>query len=208
MKVIIFGATGKTGIELVKQSLEQGFQVTAFVRDHSKLTIKHKSLVIVTGDMFDAKSVEQAIKDQDTVICALGAGNSLKKTTIRATGTINMIQGMKHNNVKRLIIVSAMGVGESWNTLSAFNKFFFATLLKHSRTDHEAQEKAVKDSDLDWTIVRPTGLTDQPRTGAYVYGELIKAKKSTISRANVADLIIKELVEKKLIGKAVTITGS
>jgi len=208
MKVVIFGATGKTGIELVNQSLEQGFLVTAFVRDHSRIKIENENLIIVSGDIFDADSVEHAIKNQDAVICALGAGNSLKKTSIRSTGTVNIIRGMHQNKVKRLMIVSAMGVGESWNTLSAFNKFFFATLLKHSRNDHEAQEKAVKDSYLDWTIIRPSGLTDMPRTGVYVYGENIKAQKSKIARANVADLIIKDLVENKLIGKAVTITDS
>lgn len=206
MKLVIFGATGKTGIELVKQSLENGFKVTAFVRNPLKLMIENENLTITTGDVYDASGVEQAIKDQDAVVCALGVGTSLKKTTVRSIGTRNIISGMHKSNVKRLIVVSAMGVGESWNTLSFFNKFFFATLLKNSRNDHEAQEKAVKESKLDYTIIRPSGLTDAPRTDAYTYGETIKAKKAKISRADVADLIIKELRKSNLVGKAVTIT--
>jgi putative NADH-flavin reductase len=114
---------------------------------------------------------------------------------------------MQKHKVKRLIVVTAMGVGESWDDLSLLNRFFFATLLKSSRDDHEAQEAAVKESGLDWTIIRPSGLTDTPRTGAYEVGENIPAKTSKIARADVADLILKELEQDKLIGKAVTITN-
>ena len=105
------------------------------------------------------------------------------------------------------MVVTAMGVGESWDDLSLFNKFFFATLLKSSRDDHETQEAAIKESGLDWTIIRPSGLTDTPRTGVYEVGEKIPATTSKIARADVADLIIKELEQNVLIGKAVTITN-
>jgi putative NADH-flavin reductase len=207
MKLAIFGATGKTGFELVKQALEHGHTVTAFVRDPARLAIENERLTYVTGDVFDPVGVAQAIKDQDAVACALGAGSDLKKTTVRATGTINIISGMQEHNVKRLMVVTAMGVGESWDDLSMFNKFFFATLLKSSRDDHETQEAAIKESGLDWTIIRPSGLTDTPRTGVYEVGEKIPATTSNIARADVADLIIKELEQNVLIGKAVTITN-
>ena len=207
MKIAIFGATGKTGIELVKQALEQGHAVTAFVRDPARLAIENENLTFVTGDVFDPSSVAKAVEGQDSVICALGAGSELKKTTVRTTGTINIISSMQKNNIKRLIAVTAMGVGESWDTLSLFNKLFFATLLKSSREDHETQEVAVKESGLDWTIVRPSGLTETPRTGIYDVGENILATTSKIARADIADLILKELEQNTLIGKAVTITN-
>jgi len=207
MKLAIFGSTGKTGIELVKQALEEGHTVTAFVRDPARLAIENEKLTFVKGDVFDPVSVAQAIKDQDAVVCALGVGSDLKKTTVRTTGTINIISGMQKNNVKRLIVLTAMGVGESWDDLSLFNKFFFATLLKSSRDDHETQEAAVKESGLDWTIIRPSGLTETPRTGVYEVGENIPATTSKIARADVADLVIKELEQNTLIGKAVTITN-
>ena len=207
MKIAIFGATGKTGIELVKQALEQGHAVTAFVRDPARLAIENENLTFVTGDVFDPSSVAKAVEGQDSVICALGAGSELKKTTVRTTGTINIISSMQKNNIKRLIVVTAMGVGESWDTLSLFNKLFFATLLKSSREDHEKQEVAVKESGLDWTIVRPSGLTETPRTGIYDVGENILATTSKIARADIADLILKELEQNMLIGKAVTITN-
>jgi len=207
MNIAVFGATGKTGLEIVKQALEGGHKVTAFVRDPARLAIENINLRVITGDVFDEASVAQAIKGQDAAVCALGAGSDLKKTTVRASGTSNIIKGMQQNSVKRLLVVTAMGVGESWDTLSMINKFFFAVLLKSSRDDHEAQETAVKESGLDWTIIRPSGLVDTPRTGIYDYGENIPAKASKIARADVADLILKELDQKTNIGKALTISN-
>ena len=206
MKLAIFGATGNTGTELVKQALEKGHQVTAFVRSSSNISIKHDQLDIVTGDVFLPESVAGAVQGQDAVICALGS-RDLKKTSIRTAGTSNIVQVMKEHNVQRLLVVSAMGTGESWNTLSLVNKFFYATLLRSSRDDHEAQEDVVKTSGLDWTIIRPSGLTDDARTGVYAVGENVSGQTFKIARADVADLILRELEENSLIHKAVTITN-
>jgi putative NADH-flavin reductase len=207
MKLAIFGASGKTGTELVKQALEQGHTVTAFVRDPARLAIEDENLTFITGDVFDPVSVDQAVLGQDAVVVALGAASDLQKTTVRTTGTINIIESMQKNDVKRLVVVTAMGVGESWDDLSLFSKLFFATLLRSSRTDHEAQEVAVKESGLDWTIIRPSGLTDTPLTGVYDVGQNISAATSKIARADVADLILKELQQNMYIGRAVTITN-
>ena len=190
----------------MKQALEKGHQVTAFVRDPSRISIEHNQVNVVTGDVFDPESVAKAVEGQDAVICALGSSD-LKKTTVRAEGTANIIQAMREHGIKRLLVVTAMGTGESWNTLSMVNKFFYATLLKSSREDHEAQEAVVKESGLDWTIIRPSGLTDEPRTGVYDVGENILSKTSKIARADVADLILKELEQNAFINKAITITN-
>jgi len=206
MKILIFGATGGTGTELVKQALERGHLVTAFVRNPAQLVDKGEGLTLVTGDIHDVASVGCCIQGQDAVLCALGA-RDLKKTMIRTEGTVNIINSMKKNNVTRLIVVSAMGVGESWKSLSMFNKLLFAILMKSTREDHEAQEAAVKESELDWTIIRPSGLVNTPRTGVYSVGENISAKTSQISRADVADLILNVLEEQILVQKAVTITN-
>lgn len=207
MKIAIFGASGGTGLELVTQGLEKGYEVTAFVRDPARLPIEDQKLRVVTGDVFDTESVDQAVKGQDAVIISLGGGRDLKKTMVRTVGTINIIESMKKLQVGRLAAVTVMGAGESWDTLSRMNKVFFATVLKSAREDHEAQESAIKESGLDWTIVRPSGLKDGPRTGVYDFGEMIRAKNSTINRADVADLIIHDLEKNQLVGKAVTITN-
>jgi putative NADH-flavin reductase len=206
MKLAVFGATGKTGQEIVKQSLTKGHEVTAFVRDPSKMTLEHGDLKITTGDIFDFTAVTQAIQGQDAVICSLGS-NELGKTTVRSEGTANITKAMKENHVNRLIVITAMGVAESWSNLSIVNKLFFATLLRNTRQDHEKQEVFVKESDLDWTIIRPSGLTDDPLTESYAIGENIRTKTSRIARADVAHAIIKELHDNTFIHRAVTITN-
>jgi len=207
MKLSVFGASGGTGKEIVKAALEQGHIVSAFVRDPDRLAIQDDHLKVVTGDVYDLESVTRAVGGQDAVVCALGGGRDIKRTTVRATGTEHIIRAMEKHGVNRLVSVTAMGIGESWETLSAVNKIFFATVLNSARRDHENQEKAIKASGLDWTIIRPSGLTDGPRTGQYDFGENIKASSSTISRADVADLILKAVDDDQLIGKAITITN-
>ena len=206
MKVAIFGATGKTGIEVTKQALDKGHLVTAFVRDPARMPLENSQMTVIAGDILDPFSVRQAVQEQDAIICTLGS-RDLKMTNIRTAGTENIIGAMKQYNVRRLLVVSAMGIGDSWDTLSLVNKLFFASVLKSARTDHEAQEALVKKSGLDWTIIRPSGLTDNPKTGIYEVGEKITAKTSQISRADVADLILIELEDNSLIHKAVTITN-
>ena len=207
MKIAVFGATGGTGREVVHLALEKGHQITAFVRDPLRLPIQDQKLKLVTGDVFDPATVAEAIRGQDAVVCALGGGRDLKKTSVRTSGTEHIIQAMEEGGVKRLVVVTAMGIGASWEALSAVNKIFFATVLSSARRDHEGQEAAVKASGLDWTIIRPSRLTDGARTGAYDFGENIRAQSSTIARADVADLILKALEDDQLIGKALTITN-
>ncbi len=206
MKIVIFGATGKTGIEIVKQALEQGHEVTAFIRDASKMSVEHESLQLINGDVLDLPAVMQAVQGQTAVICTIGS-NSLGKTTVRSAGTENIIKAMQENDVKRLFVVSAMGIGESWSTLSTSNKIVFNSVLRNARKDHEKQEALVKESDLEWTIIRPSGLTDTPVTGTYDVGENIAAKSSRIARADVAQFILQELEDNAYVGKAPTITN-
>ena len=212
MKVVVFGATGKIGKEVVAQALEQGHEVTAFVRDPSKMTPGNEvtseddRLRLVIGDVFDFSVVKQAVKGQEAVICALGS-NSLGKTTVRSEGTANIVKAMEEEHVDRLLVVSAMGTGESWSSLSFTNKLFYATILRSSRQDHEAQEALVKKSNLNWTILRPSGLTDDAVTGSYAIGESVQAESSKIACADVAHAIVKKLDKNVFDRMAVTITN-
>lgn len=212
MKVVVFGATGKTGTEIVNQALAKKHDVTAFARDPSRLILENETqsgedhLRLVSGDVFDFSTVKQAVKGQEAVICSLGS-NSLAKTTVRSQGTANIVLAMEEEHVDRLIVVSAIGTGESWSSLSFTNKLIYATLLRSSRQDHEAQETVVKESGLNWTILRPSGLTDGALTGTYAVGENIKGEGSPIARVDVAHAIIKELDEKAFVQRAVTIAN-
>lgn len=193
MKLLIIGSTGGTGRELVKQALEQGHQVTAFARTPSKLGISHHNLRIAQGDVTDAASVEAAVAGQDAVLCALGT-RVFRKNTIQSDGTRNIVVAMQKNAVKRLVVETSLDVGDSRGQLG----FFFAhviraTLLRNIFEDKELQERMVRESGLDWIIVRPAMLTDGPRTGKYRAGFSASNKIARkISRADVADFMLKQ----------------
>ncbi len=195
MKVVVFGATGSVGREAVKQALEQGHTVTAFARDPAKFDNKREDLRVVQGDVLDLSSVEKAVQGQDAVICVLGAG---RKGNVRSAGTRNIISAMEKTGVRRLVCQSTIGVGDSRGNLNFWWKYImFGLLLRPAYADHVRQEELVKASNLDWTIVRPAAFTEGERTGEYRHGFSADDKAATlkISRADVADFLLKQLVD-------------
>jgi putative NADH-flavin reductase len=195
MKVAIFGATGSVGRELVKQAIEAGHTVTALVRDPAKMRFDDGSVRLIQGDVLDLAAVEQAVQGQDAVVCVLGAG---RKGFIRAEGTKNIIRAMEKMDVRRLICQSTLGVGDSSGNLNFWWKYImFGLLLRPAYADHVRQEELVKASSLDWTIVRPAAFTDGYRTGEYRHGFSADDKAATlkISRADVADFLLKQLTD-------------
>jgi putative NADH-flavin reductase len=195
MKLLIFGSTGSIGRQLVEQALEQGHTVTAFARNPEKLDIQHTNLKVVQGDVMDSASVEQAVQGQDAVLCVLGSG-AQRKGTIRSEGTRQIIQAMEKVGVQRLICQTTLGAGDSWENLNFFWKYImFGAFLREVFADHEKQENEVKQSRLDWTIVRPGAFVDGDRTGQYRHGfpGTDKTAKLKISRADVADFLLQQL---------------
>lgn len=195
MKLLIFGSTGSIGRQLVKQALEQGHTVAAFARDPSRLDIEHDNLKAVQGDAMDFPSVEKAMQGQDAVFCCLGAGS---KGTVRSEGTRNIVRAMEKAGVRRFICQSTLGVGDSWDNLNFLWKYImFRGLLRQAYADHVSQEDCVKQSHLDWTIVRPGAFTDGNLTGEYRHGfpGTDKTTKLKISRADVADFMLKQLTD-------------
>jgi putative NADH-flavin reductase len=197
MKLLVFGSTGGTGRELLKQALEQGHNVTAYARNPAKIDdVRHANLQVVRGDVLDQTVVESAVAGQEAVLSAIGAGAG--RTTLREDGTRNIIEAMEKAGVQRLISQSSLGVGDSRANLSLFTKYIIVTVfLRHAFKDHERQEAAIKQSSLDWTIVRPPYLTDGPRTGSYRHGFSTTDTRiqGKISRADVADFMIKQLTD-------------
>ncbi len=196
MKLAIFGSTGSIGHQLVVQALEQEHTVTAFGRNPAKLQIEHANLTAVQGDALDSASVEKAVDGQDAVLCSLGAGS---KGTIRSVGTRNIVRAMEKASVSRFICLSTLGVGSSRANLNYFWKhIMFGLLLRRAYADHVSQEDYVKESRLDWTIVRPGAFTDGNRTGVYRHGfpSTDKTIKGKISRADVADFMLKQLTDR------------
>jgi len=201
MKLLIFGATGSVGRHVVNQALEQGHQVTAFTRHATKVDINRDNLEVAQGDVLDAAAVEKAVPGHDVVLCALGAG---RKGGVRAAGTRNIVAAMEKAGVQRLICQSTLGIGDSWGNLNALWKYvMFGLLLRSAYADHVEQERHVTGSRLDWTIVRPGAFTDGPHTGQYEHGFSGTDKTITlkISRADVADFMLKQLTDEAYLHK-------
>ncbi len=208
MKLIIFGATGTVGIEIVKQALNKGYAVTAFVRNPEKIsTIKHANLSVVKGDVLNPGEVEKAMQNHDAVLCALGDGRAGK---IRAVGTKNIIDAMNKTRLKRLICQTTLGMGESYENLNFIWKhIMFGMLLKKAFQDHEVQEQYILNSNLDYTIVRPSALTNGEVTKGFNIGFNGAYKKLNlkISRADVADFMLCQLQTDGYVKKAVSISN-
>ncbi|MBE7550345.1 MAG: SDR family oxidoreductase [Anaerolineales bacterium] len=195
MKVLIFGSTGSIGRQLVEQALAQGHTVTAFARNPAKLDIKHPKLKVVQGDVLDYTSVERAVPGHEAVLSALGTP-ALTKNTVRSEGTRNIIQAMEKAGMRRLICLSSIGIGDSRDMLPFHYKYILVPfLLRQGFAEHELEEEWVKQSQTDWTIVRPGAFTNDGRAGTYQHGGTVNGQtiKAKISRADVADFMLKQL---------------
>lgn len=194
MRLIIFGSSGSIGKQIVLQALSLGHHVTAFARSKSKLQdIEHNYLTIYEGDVLNITSVESAVKGHDAVFCALGAG---RKGIIRSEGTRNIISAMEKAGIKRFICQTTLGAGDSQGNLNFFWKYImFGWLLKEAFKDHELQEQYIRESKLDWIIVRPGAFTDGVATGNYRHGfsSNDKSIQLKISRADVAMFMLMQL---------------
>jgi putative NADH-flavin reductase len=152
----------------------------------------------------DLASVEHAMQGQDAVLLALGT-SALTKNTVRSEGTRNIIRAMERVGVRRLVCLSSIGVGDSRDMLPFHYKYLLVPLLlRQGFAEHELQEGCVKQSQTKWTIIRPGGFTNGDRTGVYRHGLPVSDKtiKARISRADVADFMLKQLVDNTYIHKA------
>ena len=204
MKILVFGASGGTGRELLKQALDKGIEVTAFVRDATKVQdFLHPNLAVVSGNVLNVEDVDRTVAGHDAVLYAIGAGP--KRTTIREEGTRIVIEAMQAANVNRLVCLSSFGVGDSRTDLSFFTRYVVVGIfLRHAFADHERQEAVVKKCTLDWTLVRPPHLKDGAHTGIYQHGMTLAYGdiKGWISRSDLADFMLKQLEDGRYIRQA------
>ena len=191
MKIIVFGATGGVGQHVVSQGLEAGFEVTAFVRTLSKLNTAHKNLRIIQGNAFNQGEVTEAIAGHDAVVSCLGSRQGMKKSTELGDMIKNIVAGMKENHVERIIYTASAGVHQE---LSGISGKLIMEMLKNPLIDHRAAVDCIQANGLNYTIVRPMGLTNEPFTGKYRESTTGVPKNSrSIARADVAHFIMKAL---------------
>jgi putative NADH-flavin reductase len=197
MNILVIGSTGRTGQEVVAQALAQGHAVTAFARNAADVTWQDPHLTVLQGNVLDRASVEASVGGQDAVVSALGA-RTHGPTTVLSEGTRNVIRAMEHHGVRRFVCESSLGVGDSAGQIGPlFDWIVLPLWLRHVYKDKEVQERAIRESNLDWVIVRPALLTNGPHTGVYQVGLSYtrKAIVPRVSRADVADFMLKQLTD-------------
>jgi putative NADH-flavin reductase len=204
MNIAILGATGRTGRPLVLQALEAGHEVTAFVRDRSKLGLEHPKLRVVRGEIGDAAALESAIAGSAAVLSALGPVRGGPKE-IMTVAARSIVAAMQKTGVRRLVTLTGAGVDQPGDEPKAFNKFMSVMLnlfAKDILTDSREHARIVRASGLDWTIVRVPVLTDAPAKGVYRVGMVGIDDGARIPRADVATFMLRALEDRTQVGAA------
>ena len=211
MKILVLGASQGTGALCVKKALDLGHDVTAFARSPQRLSLEHERLTRTVGDIHDAASVSAAVAGHDAVIitASVGSLSTFKaKPDYFSLGTIHAITAMKAHGVRRLVVLSAFGAGES----RALAGFLLRTLmidgfLKLPFVDHEVQERVTRESGLDFVIARPGRLTNGAARGTFVKTAKIEKVPSSISRADLAAFLVESCESRAFVGQAVQLGG-
>ena len=196
MQVLVFGASGRTGRELVWRALDHDHDVTAFVRDPAKLGVAHARLRTIQGDVGDASAVNRAIADHDIIVSALGVGKPLRHDQVVIDGVGHIVKAMESSGGKRLLYLSTIAVSYGRDAVGPMMRFAAKYPLRHEVGNHDVKERLIRPSAVDWTIVHAPMLTNGPWTGRYRVGEDIEEKQffpPRLSRADVAHAMVAEL---------------
>jgi uncharacterized protein YbjT (DUF2867 family) len=195
MKVLIIGATGGTGRAVVSAAKAAGHEVTALVRSAEKavdLSIDH----LVEGSVLDPAALARAMQGVEAVISVLGTKLSpIREVRLLSQATELMVQQMQQAGVRRFVCVTGMGAGDSRGHGGAlFDGLLLPLLLRKIYQDKNRQEAVIKRSDLDWTIVRPSVLSDRPGRQSYsAMTDLSAFHGGSIARADVAHFLVQQL---------------
>lgn len=217
MKVVVLGATGGTGRATVQELLDGGHEVTAFSRHADALDVRSERLRTVVGDAMNPDDVRRAIEGHDAVVVALGVNDNPLKvrllhrsktpTNVCSEGTRNVINAMKQLGLRRLVVLSAYGIGETYDKLSLPFKLAYRLLLKEQMEDKELQERMVRESGLDWVIVQPVGLTNQKPHKEVFASMKGEARRPTIPRRNVARFLANAVGDGQFVHRSVALSG-
>ncbi|PKL76898.1 MAG: NmrA family transcriptional regulator [Candidatus Melainabacteria bacterium HGW-Melainabacteria-1] len=198
LKIAIFGATGHVGSQLVNLALAQGHTVTAFMRTPAKLAqagvqVGHGRLRVLRGDVRDAEQIAGAVSGQDAVISAIGRSQGAQADLLGLLAQ-NLLTAMQTHDVSRLISLAGVGVltkSDQLDVGAQFKRYLLQLLNAQQMADAQRHAALLQASELCWTLVRPSRLTDQPPSGSYRCGSLKLGLNAQIARADLADFMLK-----------------
>jgi putative NADH-flavin reductase len=192
MKLVVLGATGGTGLEIVRQAIDRGHSVTAFVRNPAAMNGFRERIAIVQGNLLTSAEMDHAIAGHDAILSGFGPRvpvSKADKTLLRDFAT-TLTGAMRKTGVKRAVIVSVAFLFK--DSIIPLAYVLGRLLFPRTVADASAMETVFESSGLDWTIVRPPRLTDKALTGKYRVREgHLPPFGFTISRADVADFMLK-----------------
>jgi putative NADH-flavin reductase len=191
----LFGATGKTGRLVLERALEAGHQVQALVRDPAKLTITSDRLVVVTGEVLDAESVDQTVRGTEVVLSLFGQVRGSPKT-LQTDGTRLIVESMLRHDVKRLVTLSGGALRDEHDRPKVADRmimFLLKAMAGDVLADAEGHLAILEASGLDWTVVRAPRIFDAPGTGSYRVGWVGVGTSTRISHADLADFILTQI---------------
>ncbi|MEV8630760.1 SDR family oxidoreductase [Streptosporangium sp. NPDC051023] len=210
MRLIIFGSTGGTGLQVLAQALDAGHDVTVVVRDPAKVSAAGQGrLTVVPGDVLEPGAWKGEVAGHDAVLSCLGSRDRGHPTTVYSRGTSNLIEAMRETGVRRLLCLSSAGLEIPPETPFAqrlVTRFVIQRLYRHGYADMAVMESLVKAAPVDWTIIRPPMLTDGLPTGrqrAAIDGHLPGLR--SISRADLADYMVKHIEDDATWGRTVEV---
>ncbi|MEH2288401.1 NAD(P)-dependent oxidoreductase [Nostoc sp.] len=207
MKVLVIGAAGKTGRTVVEQAVAAGHQVTAFVHKAEEYDVS--DVRVIEGDATDSVAIDAAVVGQDAVVDTIGGKTPYKETTLESSAANTIIAAMQRNGVRRLVVTSMIGEGESEANATLYERLLVSTFLRGANKDKAAMESAVESSGLDWVILRPAILNDDPAKGnVRVFDTETGEKAHKITRADLADFMLAQLNNNEYLHQAVTIANS
>ncbi len=204
MKLLVLGANGRTGFQTVKRALEKGHQVTAFVRHTESVSLLHPNLTVVQGDALSQESVSKAMMGQDAVITCL----SSNEISHRQVFINHIINAMRENKVKRVIAIGGIGALQASEHLKVYETITFPKEYFEVTQAHIRVLDALLTSRMDFTFVCPPMIPDGDRTGVYKSQESYPTQGWSITTGDLADFMVKELDERKYVGKKVGISNS
>ena len=207
MNVLVIGAAGKTGQAVVEQALAAGHKVTAFV--HRAATYSRTDVRVVEGDATDRRAMDTAVRGQDAVLDTIGGKTPYKTTTLESDTAHAIIAAMRQHKVRRLVVTSMLGVGDSVANSTWFLRLLVATFLRGADKDKTAMEKAVSASGLDWVILRPAILDDDPSRGeVHIFPTATGQKAHKITRTDLATFMVAQLTNDEHLGQTLAIANS